>query len=1503
MSTKSQNAVAIVGMAGRFPAARDVEEFWQNLRNGRDCISRLTTEELLRDGVEESLIRNERFVPAGGVLDDIELFDAEFFGISPREAESMDPQQRIFLEVVLHALEDAGCDPERIKSIGVYAGSRLSGYWLRLLNKPDLMKSMGWHQVAAGNDKDFLATQISFRFNLRGPSVNVQAACSTSLLATALACDALMLGQCDVAVAGAASVAVPQKTGYVFQQSGIASPDGLCRPFDAGANGSVLGNGVAAVVLKRLEEATVDGDRIYAIIRGTAVNNDGGTKSSFAAPSVQGQAEVVAAALKRAGVRPYEIDYIEAHGTATAIGDPMEVAALARVFGNDPLREKPCGIGSVKGNVGHLDPAAGVTSLIKVALALHHSEIPPSIHFEQPNPAINFDAAGMRVVNANEPFPRRATPRRCGVSSFGIGGTNVHTVLEEAPQRNEVTSDYPSHLLILSAKSDAALAAMETGLADHLAANPDVPLENVAFTLATGRRQFSHRRAVVAGSHQEVVSALHKHHQSSFAPDREMFFLFPGQGTQRIGMGRELYRYEPVYRDAIDAVANFASRYIDFDLRELLTIDPAEKIEQVDVEQTEVAQPLIFAVDYAMAQLWMSWGIRPDGMLGHSLGELVAACIARVMSLEDAVMMVCRRGQLMQKMAKGAMLAVYLSADEAQTFEDGEIRLAALNAPKQQTLSGTIEAINALAERLASENVEFRRLRTSHAFHHSSMEPASREWLELVRDVKLSVPELPFLSNITGDWITAEQATDSEYWASTLISPVKFSACVAKLLQRSTPVFIECGPGTALAPLILSQNGDSNPIVVSSMSHDSDVKSDLVSVQEALGTIWQSGVEVNWTNVWKDRIKSKVSLPSYPFQRKRYWIDGPAIGASQTPVVTRTVNIYAPSWQPAAIPAHSKDQSGTWLVLSDETGLGDALCDRLKAAGNSVVEVKHSTATEDIERVISELDSKDDGVRIVNCWTMQPPSNGLSIERANLGVEHGFVVPLVTLQAVARSGRHVVSVDAITSRLFGILPEEIPDPTFAPALGLTRVLPQEMSGAHGRLIDIEPPASPLQGGFLVEQIASELMSEAAGSLVVAYRGGVRLIQAFDRVTLPPATALKQRIRKGGTYIITGGFGGIGGVLAKLMASIDNVHLVLLGRRGIEGSLYRTSREEGLAPAVAGERGSKLGANQESPGKKLVAELEAAGATVMTAAVDVSDPKQTERLVQDVQERFGRINGVIHTAGIAGGGLLVSRTPDAARLVFAPKVQGTIAMIGTVLAHRPDFFVLCSSFAAVAGGPGQADYCAANAFLDAVAAYGRAIGLPITTINWPAWRDVGMAASMTAPRGLEAVWQSSLASGITPAEGAELFASILASELTQVIVPPLQATAEAPVNYAPPAQPNSTRASATVASTEDSLDTVLETRLANIWSQALGLDKVEADDNFFGLGGHSLMALQIVSSVREQFPIKLDLIDVLETPTLREFANLVQARLVDSVSAMPEEKVTETLKAMRAGHAH
>jgi len=486
MSSKSsnwqpqQNPVAIIGMAGRFPASRNIAQFWLNLCEGRDCIARLTTEELIRDGVDQTLMKHEGFVAAGGVLDDIELFDAQFFRISPREAESMDPQQRIFLETVQHALDDAGCDPERVRGpVGVYAGCRLSGYWLRLLNNSEFMRTTGWHQVAAGNDKDFLATQVSFRFNLRGPSVNVQAACSTSLLATSLACDALNSRQCDVAIAGGASVAVPHRTGYLFQPSGIASPDGYCRPFDAGANGSVLGNGVAAVVLKRLPDAVADGDRIYAVIRATAVNNDGSSKSSFAAPSVQGQADVVAEALRRAGVKPHEIDYIEAHGTATSIGDPMEVAALARVFGNDPHRQELCGIGSVKGNVGHLDPAAAVTSLIKVALALHHGELPPSIHFDRPNPAIDFAAAGLRVVNTRMSFPSRSKPRRCGVSSFGIGGTNVHAVLEEAPVKDGYVSDYPSHLFPISARSAEALSAMQSELADHLLANPDLPLENV----------------------------------------------------------------------------------------------------------------------------------------------------------------------------------------------------------------------------------------------------------------------------------------------------------------------------------------------------------------------------------------------------------------------------------------------------------------------------------------------------------------------------------------------------------------------------------------------------------------------------------------------------------------------------------------------------------------------------------------------------------------------------------------------------------------------------------------------------------------------------------------------------------------------------------------------------------------------------------------------------------------------------------------------------------------
>jgi acyl transferase domain-containing protein/acyl carrier protein len=1467
-------------MAGRFPGARNVAEFWQNLREGRDSIRTFSQEELLEEGVDESMLRQANFVPAGGVLEEIEWFDAAFFGMSPREAESMDPQQRILLETVQHALDDAGCDPERSPGpVAVFAGCRLSGYWMRLLQNSQLMAALGWHQVAAGNDKDFLATQISYRFNLRGPSVNVQSACATSLLAISLACDSLISGQCDVAIAGGASVAVPHRIGYMYYPSGIASPDGHCRPFDAQAKGSVLGNGVAAVVLKRVTDAVAVGDRIYAVIRGTAVNNDGTAKSSFAAPSVRGQADVIAAALQHAGVPPEDVEYIETHGTATTLGDAIEAAALGKIFAG---RAQPCRIGSVKSNVGHLDPAAGVTSLIKVALSLYHGEIPASIHFDHPNPTIDFAGAGVRVLSANELWPRTNTSRIAGVSSFGIGGTNVHAVLTEAPAELSVVAGRPVYLLPISAKTPEALQAMSTEWADSIESNPQTPLHDMAFTASCGRRQFARRRYVVAGTHREAASALRqpvRRNSPSFLKDREAFFLFPGQGSQRCGMGGELYRAEPVFQRTINSLAEEAARYLGFDLRSLMT--PEGNAER-NLHHTAVAQPFLFVTEYAAAQLWMDWNVLPAGMLGHSIGELVAACVAEVFSPEDAIRIVCERGLLMGSMEPGAMLAVNIDAATARGMEDEVIRISAINAPRLCTLSGSPDAIRSLEERLTAEGVEFRRLNTSHAFHHPSMQAASERLLQTLANVTFREPRIQFLSNLTGDWITAKQATNPEYWAESVVAPVLFSPCVQKLLGHSEAVLMECGPGLAMSSIVRSHLLSSETVVVSSMAQVGDGK-EMASWLEAAGTVWQAGIPLDWRKMWSDRTGRRVTLPPYPFQRQRYWIDAPTRPTSPAPDGRRDVrkNCFLPSWQASEPPSRKqRPESDVWLVLAESEGLGLSLCAQLQLAGHAVVaaipgglyeaisdrayRIDPSSA-EHAGRLFEEPALAGGRIHLVVCWTLAPHLE-LTLERAQLGIEAGFHAPVTLLQALIRAGRKIASFLAVTSQLFGVKAEEQLDPAFAAVAGIVRVLSQEMPSVSARLIDITLPANSTEAATIVDQIIGELLSDAAEP-VVAYRGPTRYAQSFGAATIPAGTEGRKRLRPGGTYLITGGFGGIGGVLAKLLASAGKCNLALVGRRGA--------------------------AHPVSP---LVQELESIGAEVLSLSGDVSNPVDVQRIVQSVRDRFGPIHGVIHAAGVAGGGMLGNRKLADADAVFAPKIQGTIALFSAIRADRPDFFVLCSSFASVHGGVGQADYCGANCFQDAFAAYARGMGVPAVSIDWPAWREIGMAANMNLPEELEFLRQKSLESGITVAEGAELFAGILAADVSQVVIMPFAtsplARAEAarprPVPVVPVARKEVSEMST------DGLRAALEASLAAIWSQVLGVQDLKCDDNFFQLGGHSLMALQVVAAVRQRFPVRLDLSDIFEQPALGALTALVESRLVDSVNEMPHDQVRQLL---------
>ena len=901
--------VAIIGMAGRFPGARNVAEFWRNQLNGFEAISHFRVEDL-EDPNAAELARDPNYVLARSVLDDVDFFDPEFFGILPREAELMDPQQRLFLESCWEAFEDAGYDPYKYPgAVGVFGGTSQSSYFLtRLCNNPGFIPNYtGAYQVGSypemmGNNPDFLCTRVSYKLNLRGPSFTMVSGCSTSLMAVVQACQSLLTYQSDMALAGGVSITFPQKRGSYYQDGGMISPDGHCRTFDADAQGTVFGAGVAVVMLKRLEDALHDGDQVYAVIRGSASNNDGSAKVGYTAPSVEGQARVIALAQEAAGIDPETIGYIEAHGTGTPLGDPIELAALTKAFRHKTSARRFCVVGTAKTNVGHLDIAAGVTGLIHATHVVRHGVFPPTLHFKKPNPKFDLGSSPFYVNSELTEWKSDRAPRRAGVSAFGVGGTNAHLVIEQAPARKLDTPTRPVELLVLSARSEAALDRATDNLTQHLRANPDVSLADAAWTLQVGRRPFPCRRTVVASDVTEAITALskrdHKRMQTRVRPNDNppVYFLFPGQGSQHANMAREIYQTERVFRETVDRCAEILRPHLNTDLRSLLyPPEGASEEAKKRVTDTVVAQPAIFVVEYALARLWMSWGIRPQAMLGHSVGEFVAACLAGVFSLEDALGLVAARGKMMQDVALGGMLSVRLPESEVRSRLNGTLSLAAVNSPSLCVVAGPFDALDHFEQELAREGIACRRLVTSHAFHSAMMDPIIEPFTARAAQIDLNPPQIRYISGVTGTWITDEEATDPTYWARHFRQAVQFSTGVTELRKNPNGILIEVGPGNVLATLARQNIGAAaDQIIVSSLSDGYSGDGDAASLMNALGSAWMGGVQPDWIAVHAGEDRQRVSLPTYPFERKRYWLETPAI-PSNTAARTPAPSEFAPS--------------------------------------------------------------------------------------------------------------------------------------------------------------------------------------------------------------------------------------------------------------------------------------------------------------------------------------------------------------------------------------------------------------------------------------------------------------------------------------------------------------------------------------------------------------------------------------------------------------------------------
>ncbi len=888
------NGVAIVGMVGRFPGAETVDQLWRNLCEGIESTT-FFSDDAIDPSVDETLLRDPNYVKAKGIIQEAETFDAAFFGIQPREAELMDPQARVFLELAYEAIENAGYTPESFPGmIGLYAGSGQNTYFANhLCGRPEIIDRLGEFLTMLANEKDFLTSRISYKLNLTGPSISINTACSTSLVAVGQAFQGLISYQCDMALAGGISITTPQNTGYLSQEGGMLSKDGRCRPFDAEAQGTMFNNGAGIVVLKRLEDALTDGDQIYAVIRGVGINNDGAEKVSFTAPSVNGQADAIAMAQAYADFHPETISYIEAHGTATPLGDPIEIEALTQAFRTQTTAQQFCAIGSLKSNIGHVVAAAGVAGLMKTALALKHQKIPPSLNFKAPNPEIDFANSPFYVNTQLTEWAAGSTPRRAGVSSFGVGGTNAHIVLEEAPPLEPSGASRPRQLLLLSAKTSSALENATVALKQAL--QQSAPnLADVAYTLQRGRKAFNHRRLAVCGDTAEAIQVLGSLEPTRSATryteirDPAIVFMFPGQGSQYVNMGLSLYRDESVFREAVDLCAEILNPLLEIDLRQIMY--PAEgdhETAAASLRQTQLTQPALFTIEYALAQLWQSWGVKPSAMIGHSIGEFVAACIAGVFSLEDGLKLVATRGRLMWNLPPGAMLSVLLPAADVEKrltqTPTKTLTIAAINGPSLCVVSGATEEVATLQQQLEAEEIVCRHLYTSHAFHSSMMDSIVAPFADVVRTIKLAPPKIPFVSTVTGDWIRDEQAIDPMYWAAHLRATVRFADGIQTLWQQPDRVLLEVGPRTTAATLARQQIKDlKQQIAISSLGSTAENETEWSALLQAIGQLWLAGVAIDWQSFYAEERRCRVALPTYPFERQRFWVDPKSVDHSRS---------------------------------------------------------------------------------------------------------------------------------------------------------------------------------------------------------------------------------------------------------------------------------------------------------------------------------------------------------------------------------------------------------------------------------------------------------------------------------------------------------------------------------------------------------------------------------------------------------------------------------------------
>jgi acyl transferase domain-containing protein/surfactin synthase thioesterase subunit/acyl carrier protein len=1526
-------------MACRFPGAADPEAFWRNVRDGVESITFFTDAELVAAGVDPAALAQPNYVKAAPVLNDVDRFDAAFFGYAPREAAITDPQHRLFLEVAWEAFEAAGYDPETCPgTVGVFAGAGgiVTNYLVAHARHPALAGDTATPPYI-GNDKDFLATRVSFKLNLTGPSVTVQTACSTSLVAVHLACQSLASGESDMVLAGAATVRVPHVRGYLAERGNVHSPEGRCRPFDANGQGAVFGSGVAAVLLKRLDDALAAGDRIHAVIKGTSIANDGAGKKTFAAPSAPGQARAMSQALAHAGVAPDTVDYVECHAAGTPVGDPLEVQALAQAFGAGPARS--CALGSVKGNIGHPEQTAGLAALIKAAAALEHRQIPPTINFDALNPQIALAGTPFFVNTQLRGWPSNGRPRRAAVNSLGIGGTNAFAVLEEAPERAPAGGDpaRQAGVFTLSAKTEGALAAYVERFRAFLRERGDLDVADVCFTANVSRSRFAHRLALTAASVDELAQRLDRlAAKPAFrhvdGPPRRVAFLFTGQGAQHAGMAAGLYRAHPTFRAALDRCDAAFRAHLPRPLLEVMFAREGEAAALLD--RTALTQPALFALEYGLADLWRSWGIVPAAVMGHSLGEVVAACVAGVMSFEDAVRFVSARGRLMQDLPeRGAMAAVFASEETVRDAlpPSDAVVIAAANSPQNTVVSGDRAAVQALVERFAAAGVESRPLALANGFHSPLVEPMLDALEAAAREVAWAAPQMPFISNLTG---TTRATLDARYWRDHARFGVRFADGVRACAALGCDAFLEIGPGSTLLGVAAQVLAPEGRVFVQSLSRQ---KPDWQALQEALQALYLEGLPIDWDAVHRGSGRRRCALPTYPFQRKRFWVDDvhveaiaplpareprresvrpaggvgehvqverrphgaalavlrrePVEAVARLPEVAadaraRTEWLYRTRWdeRPHA-PGAAATPARRWLMFADRGGVAKALADALTARGDTchLVHAGHEFGRAGGGDWTIDPARPDHFQRIVRLASAAAPLDGA----AYLWALDLPALAELAPEALRAAQAHGAGGALLAARALG---DGAPAGRFhlvtrnaqrVAAADPPTEAHQAMLWGFGRSLALERPE--LWGGLVDLPAAGEpgidalarTLREPDGEDQVAFRAGRRFGARLVRFAPAEPDAAAPVFRGDATYLVTGGLGMIGLRTARWLVEREGVRsLVLTGRSGARGA------------AAA-----------------LIDELRHRGARVQVVAADLGEEADARRLIEGLRG-LPPLRGVIHAAGVLDNALVGQMDLERFERVARAKAAGAWLLHRLTLGLELDFFVLHSTLLSLIGSAGQSNYTAANAFLDGLGSHRRALGLPATVINWTAWAEAGLAT--TAGRSNEEAWRAMGLAYLPPADGMELFGRLMH--------PPVEEAAVALADWTRYARQFGRRPALLAHVADEATpapgaraDDIHQRRVAFVErvrqevAEQMGFDEpIDSRRPLSELGLDSLMSVNVASRLESVLGVPVPVAKLIRGPSIERLVDDIAPELVEGDGAAAQSRPAPDPAAVQVG---